>query len=120
MIAAAFFLCGVVAGQLSVLNFAPPAPAEATAASIEHVAVRLLLHAPDAQTVTVAGSWNDWGAEPVPLRRAEDGTFYTVIHLPRGRHEYMFVLDDNEWVTDPTALLTRDDGFGRQNALIEI
>lgn len=120
VMAAAFFLLGVVAGQLSMPQPPPAAPLAAADEGETRVPVKLVLYAPDARSVTVAGSWNAWGEVTTPMQRAEDGTFFTVLHLPRGRHEYMFVLDDEEWVTDPTALLTRDDGFGRQNALIEI
>lgn len=116
MMIAAVFLIGVVVGQLSVSNEPSTSPVvEATG-----VPIKLVLHAPDAATVSVAGSWNDWETAAAPMQRAADGTFFTVVHLPRGRHEYMFVVDGEEWVTDPTALLTRDDGFGRQNGLIEI
>jgi len=113
---AAVFLIGVLVGQLSVSSSHEPSPiVEATG-----VPIKLVLHAPGASTVSVAGSWNDWEASSAPMQRAADGTFFTVVHLPRGQHEYMFVVDDEQWVTDPTALLTRDDGFGRLNGLIEI
>jgi len=84
------------------------------------VPVRLVLYAPDASEVAVAGSFNGWDAGDVRLERTEDGLFHAVIHLPHGRHEYMFVLDGQRWVTDPTAALAVDDGFGNRNAILEI
>ena len=40
------------------------------------------------------------------------------MRLPRGRHQYMFVVDDQEWQTDPRADVRVDDGFGNQNAVV--
>jgi hypothetical protein len=41
------------------------------------------------------------------------------VTLPPGMYEYMFVVD-GKWITDPAADERRDDGFGRQNALLRI
>jgi hypothetical protein len=43
-----------------------------------------------------------------------------MLALPPGDYEYMFVVDDGQWVTDPLAVETRDDGFGGQNAVLEV
>lgn len=75
------------------------------------------LSVPDARQVDVVGSWNNW--QPTPMTRA-DGTFFTVLHLPPGRYEYMFRVDGERWVQDPGAPLSRDDGFGRRNSILEI
>jgi hypothetical protein len=32
----------------------------------------------------------------------------------------MFVEDSLHWVTDPLALQTRDDGFGNENAVLDL
>jgi hypothetical protein len=40
--------------------------------------------------------------------------------LPPGTYEYMFVENGENWVTDPLALQTRDDGFGRKNAVLDV
>ena len=41
------------------------------------------------------------------------------VPLPRGAHEYMFLVDGT-WVTDPAAPETRPDGFGRTNAILRL
>jgi len=86
----------------------------------EPVPVRLMLRAPDATSVAVTGSFNEWDPENLELTRGEDGLFYIVVLLPRGRHEYMFVVDGSEWVTDPAAPLNSDDDFGRPNAILDV
>jgi 1,4-alpha-glucan branching enzyme len=84
------------------------------------IPVRLVLLAPDAKDVHVAGSFNAWSPDQVQLERSDNGLFHAVIHLPSGRYEYMFVIDGERWVTDPTAALAVDDGFGNRNAVLEI
>lgn len=115
---AAVFVLGVLLGRGS----APPAaPVLAQAPDqVESLTpVRLVYHADHATTVGVAGSWNNW--EPEPMQgTTEDGLFFTVVVLPPGRHEYMFVIDGEQWLSDPTALLTHDDGFGQRNAVLQI
>lgn len=71
------------------------------------------------ETVTVAGSFNGWDPTAIPMHR--EGDLWTaVVVLPRGNHEYMFVEDGSRWVLDPSAVMTRDDGFGGRNAVLDL
>lgn len=75
----------------------------------------------DAQSVTVAGDFNDWDAEATALRDPDgDGVWTGLIALRPGMHKYMFVVDGERWVTDPEAERYVDDGFGNRNAVIAI
>jgi hypothetical protein len=69
--------------------------------------------------VHVAGSFNDWDPSTSPMRR-QDGVWSTILVLPPGSYEYMFVVDGQKWLTDPLAVETRDDGFGGSNAVLEV
>ena len=125
---AAAFLLGIGVGQLRPDSGTAPLPeatvvlaeAELPVAHPDEIPVRLVLLAPDATEVSVAGTFNDWDPSRFSLERSEDGLFHAVVHLPRGRHEYMFVVDGTHWRTDPTASLAVDDGFGNRNAVLEI
>jgi hypothetical protein len=76
---------------------------------------------PDAHSVTVAGDFNDWDAEATALRDSDgDGVWTGLIALRPGMHKYMFVVDGEQWVTDPEAERYVDDGFGNRNAVIAI
>ena len=82
--------------------------------------VQFLYVAPDAETVTVAGDFNDWSEGSFPLRDPDgDGIWTGEAPLSPGLHKYMFVVD-GEWVADPLADRYVDDGFGNRNALIEV
>jgi 1,4-alpha-glucan branching enzyme len=96
-----------------------PASPPAGGAPAGVVATRLSLQAPQARRVAVAGDFNGWNPEAAPLARGPGGAWTGVLELPRGRHQYMFVVD-GEWVTDPAAPVTRDDGFGHRNAVLDL
>jgi hypothetical protein len=98
---------------------APPGTAAAPGAAPERI-VRLVLSAPAARAVQLAGDFNGWRPEATPLRRAADGVWVADLPLAAGRrYQYMFVVD-GEWITDPAAPIRVDDGFGGRNAVLEI
>lgn len=88
---------------------------------ITDAAVRLVLPAQGARTVAVAGDFNDWRTDATYLEDPEgDGVFSGTLRLPPGSYAYMFVVDGEQWVTDPYAVNHRDDGFGNRNAILRI
>jgi hypothetical protein len=94
-----------------------PAPGGATA--VQSVAHRFEFSDPGARKVCLVGDFNDWKVCEAPLLKDEATGVWTVqVTLPPGRHEYMFVVDDRSWVTDPAAPVRVDDGFGNQNAVL--
>lgn len=83
--------------------------------------VQFALTAEGAQSVAVAGDFNDWSVEAGTLRDTDgSGTWRGLIAVQPGVHKYMFVVDGEEWVTDPTADRFVDDGFGMRNALLAV
>jgi 1,4-alpha-glucan branching enzyme len=73
--------------------------------------------AKDAHEVCLVGSFNFWKVCDAPLRPTRDGKWAITVALPRGRYEYVFVVD-GQWVADPAATLRVDDGFGGQKAIL--
>jgi hypothetical protein len=74
---------------------------------------------PQVRQVSVAGTFNDWDPDATPLK-PENGVWVTILVLRSGTYEYMFVENNERWVTDPLAVKTRDDGFGGTNAVLDI
>lgn len=101
------------AAALVLLVARPEAPAP------DGVAVRFVLHAPEAQTVGLAGTFNQWDSGATPLVRSEGGLWAATLVLPAGEHEYAFVVDGERWVPDPAAPGV-DDGFGRRNSVLTL
>lgn len=75
--------------------------------------VRLMLDAPGAHRVAVAGDFNRWGAPATPLvRDAYTPRWSVTLALRSGEHRYAFVVDGTRWVLDPhvTEVARGDDG----------
>jgi anti-sigma-K factor RskA len=109
------------APQVTVADARVPGSDVALAArQPEDESVRLVCYAPDAARVSVAGSFNAWSVQGAPMRPVGGGLFAVDLTLPEGRHEYMFVVNGERWIPDPTAPLAADDGFGQRNSVIEI
>ena len=81
--------------------------------------VTLTLNMPEAQSVSVVGTFNDWHEKGYEMRRNSSKSAWTlVLQLPAGRYEYAFVLDGQRLIPDPQAEFFADDGFGNQNAIL--
>jgi hypothetical protein len=92
-----------------------------SAAAAPVIYVQFAFADPAAQSVTVAGDFNDWDPEATALRDSDgDGIWTGLIALRPGMHKYMFVVDGEKWVTDPEAERYVDDGFGMRNAVIAV
>jgi hypothetical protein len=83
----------------------------------DSVAVRFVLHAPGAASVSLAGTFNQWDTAATPLAPSEGGLWAATLVLPAGEHQYAFVVDGERWVPDPAAPGV-DDGFGRRNSVL--
>jgi hypothetical protein len=101
-----------------------PAPTTASAPEVEPVAVvqavRFVVAAPGARTVTLVGSFNDWDPAATPLRaEASGGVWVVEVPLEPGRHEYAFVVDGERWLADPAAPTAGGD-FGTPNSVVTV
>ena len=97
-----------------------PAPAKAEAASKPSPVkalpkAHLELVKPEAKSVFVAGSFNQWN--PVPLTRSNDGKWVGDLTGISGRHEYLFVVD-GQWLPDPNARESVQNPFGGKNSVL--
>jgi hypothetical protein len=85
----------------------------------DEVMLRFVYIDEEANSVAVAGDFSDW--EPIEMTRQEvngEQVWTGLVSMPRGEHNYMFVKNNEQWVTDPLASVHRDDGFGNKNAVI--
>lgn len=82
--------------------------------------MRFSYNNPQANQVFVAGSFNDWRKDQVPMTDTNgNGLWVGVLQVEPGIHEYMFYVD-GQWVTDEHAQRFKDDGFGRRNAILQL
>ena len=64
-----------------------------------------LHHQPKQPVGQRRGDFNNWDTQSHPLQKKEEGIWTTTIKLKPGRYEYMFVVNGQEWKTDPRAAL---------------
>jgi hypothetical protein len=92
------------------IESAPDAPVE----------IALQYHCPDAQSVCVAGDFNDWSPLSTPMSRRGDGGWWeTRLTLRPGRYEYKFVVD-GEWRHDPETPERVVNELGSFNSVLEV
>lgn len=96
-------------------------PAAGEPAAGETVWTRFMYLDEDANSVAVAGDFSDWDPIPLSQETVDDQAVWSgLVPVPPGEHQYMFVIDDSEWVTDPLAPQQREDGFGNKNAVLHL
>lgn len=72
-------------------------------------------------SVAVAGTFNGWNKEINPMQLQSDGKTWALdLDLKYGRHQYKFVRNGSEWITDPKATKNEDDGNGNVNSVLFI
>lgn len=84
------------------------------------VYVQFLLEAPGARSVSVGGDFDAWSGSFALEDPDGDGVWTGRVPVEPGVHEYMFLVDGSEWVTDPAAARHTDDGFGNRNAVLAV
>ena len=100
----------------------PGEPAAAATALVgeDAVNVQFRLEAPEARSVALAGDFNGWTPDIELTDPDGDGIWSGRVTLPAGVHKYMFVVDGDQWITDPLAERYTEDGYGNRNAVIAI
>ena len=85
--------------------------------------VRFVFVDGSAKEVWIVGDFNAWTRKDTPLVRTANGNVWTVsIPLSNGRHEYAFIVRDQNgerWVADPLASTVRDD-FGTESSVLRV
>ena len=61
--------------------------------SIHMRKVHFILNAPEANEVYLAGEFNGWHTQTLPMIKGEDGVWNATMELPVGRHEYKLLVD---------------------------
>ncbi|MCX7775079.1 MAG: hypothetical protein WHT81_02890 [Rectinemataceae bacterium] len=85
------------------------------------ILVTFLLEAPDAASVSLAGTFNGWDTTAYQFTKVSANTWSLKIPLRKGReYLYNFVIDGERWIPDPASPLKVDDGFGGESSLLRL
>ena len=76
--------------------------------------VNFYCDAPQAQSVKIAGDFNQW--HPAPMQRLLDGWWFARLELCHGHHQYRFVVDGMQQL-DPHAM---GSSLDEQNELVSL
>jgi 1,4-alpha-glucan branching enzyme len=79
--------------------------------------IEFTLHMPQARSVAVAGTFNDWAMDRTPMSANRAGAWKATVWLPTGRYEYRFVVD-GQWISDPGARECVQNTFGSTNSVV--
>jgi 1,4-alpha-glucan branching enzyme len=112
---AAAVLVALGAASALFLRFRPAPPGG-------YLTVTFVLEAPEARSVAVVGDFTDWRSEGYELaRRGNDGAWTITLRLRRdATYTYCFLVDGQEWIPDPRAPETVDDGFGGVDSVLRL
>ena len=94
-----------------------PGTAGAESGGMREVLFRLKV--PEARSVLLAGTFNDWNPGQAPLFSRPDGEWNLQIRLHPGRYEYRFVVD-GKWMEDPASHEYATNPFGERNSVITL
>jgi 1,4-alpha-glucan branching enzyme len=79
----------------------------------------IIFYAPEAKEVFLAGEFNQWNTQSLPMKRDEKGIWKFKTPLPPGRYEYKFYVDGN-WFEGSTGAEQVFNPLGTQNFVLEI
>lgn len=120
--AAMIAIAGVIVGRMMPRSPDAVHVVASAAATTDTVRiVRFVLLAPSASSVSLVGDFNDWQKGATPLRPAgAAGVWAVSLPLPRGLHQYAFIVDGTQWTPDPATSTTVTDDFGTTTSVIAV
>jgi 1,4-alpha-glucan branching enzyme len=77
------------------------------------------LFAPEAREVFLAGDFNQWDIQSLPMKRDKEGLWKINTQLTPGHYEYKFYVDGN-WHEGSTGGEQIPNPFGTHNFVIEV
>jgi len=82
-------------------------------------ATAFVLKAPEAKSVYVTGSFNDWSLDENCRMTNNEGVWSLKVNLKPGTYKYQFIVD-GRWQEDPANTNIERNSFGDINSLIEV
>ena len=81
--------------------------------------IEFTFRAPEAKKVYIAGTFNDWNAKSMPMKKGKDGTWRIMVKLSPGRYEYKYFVDGT-WAEDVPGAELATNPFGTNNCVIGV
>jgi chromosome partitioning protein len=75
---------------------------------------------PHAESVQIAGDFNNWQPQKTPMQKVgSSGVWQTKLELPAGKYRYRLVVD-GQWQQDPYNEMTELNPFGGYNSVVKV
>jgi hypothetical protein len=85
------------------------------------IPVSVVFEAPQAESVSVVGDFNDWVASSTPLHRfGPNGPWTATVLATPGRHTYAFLVNGTTLVADPRAPRAKDLDYGTEASVLMV
>ncbi len=86
----------------------------------DYCKVKFIFNVENAETVEILGLNSDW-QNSIVMSKKKDGTFSCDVSLPKNsQHEFKYLVNEKEWLTEPQADSQNQNEFGGQNSVIII
>lgn len=85
----------------------------------DFIPTQFSLNAPQAQSVYIAGDFNNWYVDESCRMRIENGVWQAKIDLKPGTYQYRFIIDGC-WQEDPNNPRKTENAFGDANSVLEV
>jgi 1,4-alpha-glucan branching enzyme len=72
-----------------------------------------------AKRVNLAGDFNNWDPNSIPMKHLKGGEYSVAIELPKGReYQFKYIIDGNEWVVEKEADKIVLNEFHTENSVV--
>ena len=89
---------------------------EAKSKGILSTKIQFVFSAPEAQKVSLGGTFNNWDRLANPMKKDKKGIWKLTLDLKPGRYEYRYIVDD-KWENDPSCAGCVHNDFGSMNCV---
>lgn len=84
----------------------------------DYCKVKFVLTPENAETVEILGLKNDW-ENSILMKKKKDGSFTCDVSLPKdSRHEFKYLVNETEWISDLEADALEQNAFGSHNSVL--
>jgi 1,4-alpha-glucan branching enzyme len=81
--------------------------------------IEFSLYAPHATSIFLAGTFNNWTTNSLPMKKGRDGLWRIKVRMAPGRYEYKFFVD-GDWSQETSSSDVVANPFGTQNGVISV
>ena len=84
----------------------------------DYCKVKFIFNPENAETVEILGLNSDW-ENSIVMKKKKDGSFSCDVSLTKNtQHEFRYLVNETEWISDPEADALQPNAFGSNNSVL--